>query len=103
MLKINKNDTVAVISGKDRGKKGKVLRILSKSNRVIVEGVNLVKKHQRKKQQDQQAGVVEVPAAIHLSNLMVVCKNCNKNARVGYKILTDGSKSRICRKCKEPL
>ena len=103
MLKIKRNDIVQVISGKDINKKGKVLRLFPNYNRAIVEGINLVKKHKRRTQQDQQAGISQVPSSIHLSNLMPICKNCNKPTRVGFIILADGTKSRICKKCKEPL
>ena len=103
MYKIKRNDTVVVITGKDRGKKGKVLRLFPKDYRVIVEGINLVKKHQRKTQQNQQGGIAQIPMPIHLSNLLIICKNCNKPTRVGFTALKDKTKSRICRKCKEPI
>ena len=103
MFKIRRNDIVQIIAGKDKGKKGKVLRLFSMDNRVIVEGINLVKKHKRRTQQDQQAGITQIPSPIHLSNLMLICKNCNQPTRVGFIILTDGTKSRICKKCKEPI
>ncbi len=103
MYKIRRNDIVQIITGKDKGKKGKVLRLFSMDNRVIVEGINLVKKHKRRTQQDQQVGKVEIPSPIHLSNLMLICKNCNRPTRAGFIILADGTKSRICKKCKEPL
>jgi large subunit ribosomal protein L24 len=103
MYKIRRNDTVQVIAGKDRGKRGKVLHLFSADNRAIVEGINLVKKHRRRTQQDQQGGISQIPSAMRLSNLMLVCKNCNKPARVGFKLLKDKTKSRICKRCKEPL
>ncbi len=103
MRRIKRNDLVQVITGKDKGKKGKVLRLSAVSQRAIVEGINLVKKHQRKTQQDQQGGLVEVPASIHLSNLMLVCKNCNRPSKVGIMVMKDGAKSRMCRKCKEAI
>ena len=103
MLKIKQNDKVQVIAGKDRGKKGKVLRLFATENRAIVEGVNLIKKHQRRRQQDQQSGKVEVTAPISISNLAIVCKNCNQTTRVKTLILPDGAKSRTCKKCKQPL
>lgn len=103
MHKIRRNDTVLVITGKDRGKKGKVLQILPKRNRMIVEGVNLVRKHKRRTQQDQQGGIVQIPSPVNLSSLMLVCKNCNQSTRAGFIILSDGTKSRICKKCKEPV
>lgn len=103
MFKIRRNDTVQVIAGKDKGKKGKVLRLFPSQNRAIVEGINLVKKHQRRRQQDQQAGITQVPTAILLSDLMLICKNCNLPTRAGFMIMGDGAKSRICKKCKEPI
>ncbi|MFC1658498.1 50S ribosomal protein L24 [Candidatus Omnitrophota bacterium] len=103
MPKIRRNDIVQVVVGKDAGKKGKVLQLFTGENRAIVEGINLVVKHQRRTQQDQQARITRIPAPINLSNLMLVCKNCSKPTRVGLKILPDASKSRICKKCKEPL
>ena len=102
--KIRRNDVVEVKAGRDKGKRGKVLRMLyAIKPRAIVEGVNLVKKHQRRKQQEQQSQIVEVPQPVSASNLMLICKNCNRAVRVGFSVLKDGSKSRICKKCGEPL
>lgn len=103
MHKIKRNDTVLVIAGRDKGKKGKVLHMFYGDNRAIVEGVNLVKRHKRRTQQDQQAGIAQVPSTLSSSSLMLVCKNCNKPTRVGFITLADGTKSRICKKCKEPV
>ena len=103
MYKIKKNDLVQVIAGKDKGKKGKVLRFSYVRQKAIVEGINLVKKHQRRTQQDQKGGVVQVPLAIHLSNLMLICKNCNRPTRIGFSTMSDKSKSRLCRRCKEAI
>jgi large subunit ribosomal protein L24 len=101
MFKIKRNDIVKVISGKDNGKQGKVLRVFRSSNRAIVERINLVKKHLRRRREDQQSGIVAVESPIQVSNLMVICKHCNKPARIGFTILKDGTKSRLCKKCKE--
>jgi large subunit ribosomal protein L24 len=101
MQKIKRGDTVQVIKGDDRGKKGKILRILSDEGRALVEGINLVKKHKRKTQQDQQGGIVQIETPVGISNLMIFCKNCNRPARTGFIALKDGTKSRICRVCKE--
>lgn len=101
MFKIKKDDTVGVIKGKDIGKKGKVLKILLDRNKAIVEGINLVKKHRRQTRQDQPGGIVSLEAPISISNLMFVCKHCNRPARVGFKVLTDGTKSRVCKACNE--
>lgn len=103
MFKIKRDDTVQVIKGKDNGKKGKVLKILPKESRAIVEGINLVKKHRRKTQQDQQAGIVSIEAPISLANLMFFCKHCNRPTRLGFTTLKDGTKSRFCKVCKEVL
>ncbi len=102
MIAIKKNDTVKVLSGKDRGKTGRVIMVLPKKDRVLVEGVNYVKKHARQTRQDQKGGIMQKEMPIHISNLMLMCKNCNKPARVEIKI-TDGesTKTRICKKCKE--
>ena len=103
MFKIRRNDIVQVVVGKDRGKKGKVLRLSPVDNRVIIEGINLIKKHKRRTQQDQQTGITQIPSPVDLSNLMLICKNCNKPTRAGFTILKDGTKSRICKRCKEPI
>lgn len=103
MNKIKKNDIVYVLSGRDRGKTGKVFRVMSMDGKAFVEGVNYVKKHARKTKQDQQGGIVQKEAAIHLSSLAPFCKNCNKPARVGINVLADGSKSRYCKRCKEVI
>jgi large subunit ribosomal protein L24 len=103
MLKIKKNDIVQAIKGKDKGKKGKILEILPDGKRALVEGINLVKKHKRKTQQDQQGGVISIEASISVSNLMLFCKHCNHAARVGFKFLEDKTKTRFCKSCKEIL
>ena len=100
-FKIRKDDTVELIAGKDKGKRGAVVRVLRDKNRVIVAGVNLVKKAMRKRSQQDRGGIVEIEAPIHISNVMIVCKKCGP-ARIGYKI--DGDKKiRVCRKCGEAL
>lgn len=103
MLSIKKDDNVAVIAGRDKGKKGRVISVFPQTNRALVEGVNFVKKHMRKTQQDQQGGIVQKEMTIHLSNLMLVCKRCNKPVRFGQSSLKDGSKIRICKSCKETI
>jgi large subunit ribosomal protein L24 len=101
-MKIKKNDQVKILSGKDRGKIGKVMRVSPKDSKAIVEGLNLVKKHTRPKRQGEKGQRVTVPAAIDLSNLMLVCPKCSKPSRVGFKI-TDKAKFRICKKCKSEV
>ena len=102
-MKVIKNDNVLVVSGNYKGKKGKVLKVFPKDNRVIVEGVNFIKRHTRPTQKNQQGGIVEKEAPIHVSNLMVVCPKCDTPSRLGRKILEDGKKVRVCRSCGEML
>ena len=99
---IKKGDIVQVVSGKEKGKTGKVLNILNKKNRVIVEKLNLIKKHQ-KPDNKGKGGVVEKEGSIHLSNVVVFCGKCNSGVRVGYKVLEDGDKVRYCKKCSETM
>jgi len=101
MSKIRKNDSVKVLSGKDEGKSGKVLVVYPKKNRALVEGVNFVKKHTRRTQQDQQGGIVSKESPIAISNLILQCKACNKPTRVGFTKLSDGTKARFCKRCNE--
>ena len=103
MLRIKKNDNVQVLVGKDKGKKGKVLRVVAASGRAIVQGINFTKKHQKQRNQDEQGGIIQREASIDLSNLAVICKGCNAKTRVGMDILKDGSKVRYCKNCKEVL
>ena len=99
-MSIRKNDQVVVRAGKDRGKRGRVLSVLPEKNRVIVEGVNLIKRHTKPNpQKNVKGGVVEREAALHASNVQIVCPECGKPTRIGKKILDDGRKVRICRKC----
>ena len=104
MLKIRKGDTVAVTTGKDKGKQGKVMHVLPEIGRALVEGINYVKKHKRRTQQEQQhTGIVQIEKPIALSNLKVVCKSCNAAVKVGFSILKDKTKVRICKKCNEAI
>ena len=97
---IRKNDNVLVITGKDRGKRGRVLKVLPARNRVVVEGVNLIKRHTKPNPQRQiKGGLVEREAPMHASNVQIVCPECGKATRIGRKVLGDGRKVRICRKC----
>jgi large subunit ribosomal protein L24 len=102
-MKVVKNDTVLVISGNYSGKKGKVLKVFPKEKRVIVEGVNFIKKHTRPTQKNQQGGILEREAPIHISNLMVVCPKCDVPSRIGRKVLENGKHIRVCRSCGEML
>ena len=97
---IRRNDNVVVITGKDRGKRGRVLKVDPAKNRLIVEGVNFIKRHTKPNPQRQiKGGVIEREASLHASNVQVVCPECDKPTRLGRKILGDGRKVRICRKC----
>ena len=97
---VRKNDNVLVTTGKDRGKKGRVLKVLPEKNRVVVEGVNVIKRHTKPNPQRQiKGGVVEREAPLHASNVQIVCPECGKATRIGRRILGDGRKVRICRKC----
>ena len=102
-MQIRKNDSVMVIAGKERGKTGKVLRVLTDKDAVIIERLNMVKRHTKPRGPQQSGGIVEKEAAIHASNIMIMCDKCNAPARVGRKILADGKKIRICRSCNEAL
>jgi large subunit ribosomal protein L24 len=100
-FKLKKEDTVEIIAGKDKGKRGRILKILRDKDRIIVEGANIVKKAKRRKNKQDRGGIIEIEAAIHSSNLMIVCKKCGPT-RIGYKI--DGDvKTRVCKKCGEAL
>ncbi len=100
-FKIHKDDTVQVIAGKDKGKRGTIVRVITKKDAVIVSGVNMVKKAMKKRSQQDQGGIVEIEAPLNISNVAIVCKKCGPT-RIGYKI--DGDKKiRVCRKCGEAL
>ncbi len=103
MLKVKKNDKVRVISGKDKGKTGKVLRIEPDKNKIYVERINIIKRHTRKKGQNQPGGIISKEGPIHLSNVRVICPNCGKLSRVGFEIKDSGEKVRICRKCGQQI
>ncbi len=102
-MKIRKNDTVLVIAGKDKGKKGKVRFAYPKDDRIIVEGINFIKKHSRARGQVRQAGIIELEAPITVANVMLLCNKCNKPTKVGFRFLEDGRKVRICRVCQEVI
>jgi large subunit ribosomal protein L24 len=101
---IKKNDMVFVLSGKDRGKTGKVLKVFLDKDRAVVEGLNHIQKHTRPNpQKNVKGGILPKEAPIHISNLMVVCKRCNKHSRIGFSVMPDGRKARICKSCNELL
>ena len=96
---VRKNDNVLVISGKDRGKRGRVLRVITTKNRMVVEGVNIIKRHTKPNpQKNIKGGILEREAGVHASNLQLVCPECGKATRVGHRIQGD-KKVRVCRKC----
>ncbi|MDD3840368.1 MAG: 50S ribosomal protein L24 [Clostridia bacterium] len=100
-LHLKTGDTVMIISGKDKGKTGKVLRALPKEGKILVEGVNMISKHQKPSAKMQEGGIIHKEAPIYSSKAMLVCSNCKKPTRRAYSILEDGTKVRICKKCGE--
>ena len=102
-MKIRKNDTVLVIAGKDKGKKGKVRLAYPKDERVLVEGINFIKRHTRAIQQVRQAGIIDREEPIQVSNVMLLCGKCNHPTRVGFRFLEGGKKVRICQVCHEVI
>ena len=103
MDSIRKGDSVKILAGKDRGKTGKVLKVFPSKKRAVVEGINFIKKHVRRRREDQQGGILQMESPISLSNIAILCKGCNKPTRVGFSKLADGTKSRFCKKCKEMI
>ncbi len=102
-IRIKKDDKVKVLTGKDKGKIGKVLKVVKKTNRVVVENINVVKVHQRPTQANPQGGIVDKTMPINVSNLMVMCNSCVKPTRIGIKQLEDGKRVRICKKCDQQI
>lgn len=100
---VKTGDTVVVLSGKDKGKKGQVLAVSPKEGKVIVEKVNMVSKHVKPKRMGEPGGIIKAEGAMYASKVQVVCPRCKKPTRIGHKINEDGSKERICRKCGEAL
>ena len=98
-MKIKKGDRVRVLTGKDRGKEGEVMRAIPERDKVIVDGVNVAKKHQRPTQATQQGGIIDKDMPIQVSNVALVCPSCGKPTRVGFKIDASGTKARVCKKC----
>jgi len=101
-MKIKKDDTVLIISGKDKGKKAKVLKVLPKANKIMAEGVNIARKHRKPKSEREKGQIVEIPKPIHVSNVKLICPKCARPTRVGYKIV-DKNKFRICKKCQQEI
>ena len=102
-MQIRKNDNVLVIAGKDRGKKGTVRYAYPRDNRVMVEGINMIKRHTRPRGTARQAGIITREAPIHVSNVLLLCTKCNKPTRVGFRFLEKGDKVRVCKRCHEVI
>jgi len=102
-LRIKKGDTVLVLSGKDKNKKGRILVVMPKKEKVIVEGVNIIKKHQKPSRKYPQGGIIEKEHPIHISKVLLICPKCDKPTRIGARFLEDGRKLRICKKCGEVI
>lgn len=102
-LGIKKEDTVTVIAGKEKGKKGRVLSVDREKGRILIEKVNIIKKHMKPNKKYSQGGIIEKEAPIHLSNVMLHCPKCGKDARIGATVLEGDKKHRICKKCKEVI
>lgn len=100
-MHVKRGDEVQVIAGKDKGIKGKVVTAFPKTGKVVVEGVNVVSKHQKARRQGEESGILHMEAPIDASNVMRICSKCGKPARTGIQVLADGSKVRFCKKCKE--
>ncbi len=102
-MKIRRGDEVLVLTGRDRGETGKVRRAFPRENRILVEGVNMVKRHMKPRGRTSQAGIITREAPIHVSNVMLICPKCQQPTRIGIRLLEDGSKARVCKKCQEVI
>jgi len=102
-MHVKKNDVVVVIAGKDKGRTGKIIKVFPKSSRVLVEKVNIIKRHTRPSARNKQGGIVEKESPLAVSNVMLYCMKCTKPVRTVKKILEDSSKVRVCKKCGEPF
>jgi len=102
-LKLKKGDKVEVMKGKDKGKSGKILMIAAEGMRAMVEGLNISKKHKKRRSEKETSGIKEIPSAISIANLALFCTHCNKGVRYGVKVMDDKTKIRVCKKCKQPI
>jgi len=102
-MRIRKEDTVICITGRNKGKKGKVRHVFTKSDRIVVEGVNMIKRHSRTRGKARQSGIIELEAPLHVSDVKLVCDKCGKPTRVGFRFLDDGRKVRVCHSCGEVI
>lgn len=102
-FRVKKDDKVKIVAGKDKGKIGKVLKINKKTDRILVENINIIKRHTKPNAQNRQGGIIEKEAPIHMSNVMLMCNKCMTPVRIKMQVLDDGKKMRVCRKCDEPI
>jgi len=102
-MNMKKNDTVIVLSGKDKGKKGKILETLPSSGKVVVQGINMASVHQKARKQGEESGIIRKEIPMYACKAMLVCPKCGKPTRFAYQLLADGSKSRVCKKCGETI
>ena len=102
-MRFRREDTVQIIAGKDKGKRGKVQHVFPKDDKVVVEGANMIKRHIRARPNVRQAGVVQQEGPFHISNVMLVCTHCDRAVRVGHKFLEDDKKVRVCASCREVI
>lgn len=102
-LGIKKNDTILVITGKEKGKKGRVLSVSPLKDQLLIEKVNIIKRHMKPSRKYAQGGIIEKEAPLHISNVMLVCPKCSKPTRIGNSLLQDGRKVRMCKKCREVI
>ncbi len=102
-LNLRKGDKVELLKGKDKGKSGKVLMLADAGRRAVVEGVNIAKKHKKRRSEKETSGIKEIPTSIDVSNLALFCNHCNKGVRYGVKVMDDKTKIRVCKKCKQPI
>ncbi|MBM4146757.1 MAG: 50S ribosomal protein L24 [Nitrospira sp.] len=102
-LGIKKNDTILVITGKEKGKKGRVLSVSQLKDQLLIEKVNIIKRHMKPTRKYTQGGIIEKEAPLHISNVMLVCPKCSKPTRIGNSLLQDGRKVRMCKKCREVI
>jgi len=102
-LGIKKNDTILVITGKEKGKKGRVLSVSPLKDQLLIEKVNIIKRHMKPTRKYAQGGIIEKESPLHISNVMLVCPKCSKPTRIGNSLLQDGRKVRMCKKCREVI
>ena len=103
MRRVRQDDLVEIVTGKDRGKRGQIRRVLPARARVVVQGANMIKRHMKPRAMGQQAGIVEMEAALHWSNVALVCRECDRPTRVGFRLRADGVKVRFCKRCNGDL